>query len=312
MTRVSVILPFFNSERYLAEALESIRRQSFSDFELLLINDGSSDHSADIAQEMASKDSRIVLLHGDHRGGAQCRNDGISMAKGELIAMMDSDDVAEAERLAHQVRFLESNPECCAVGTQAIRIDPDGWAINTWRVPEEHEEIDNSHMRGISGQIIHPSVMMRKSFVQRVGGYRPGVAEDYDLFLRLAEIGRLANLPQALMQYRLHTKSTTLGSAYSVWCSARKALEEAWIRRGRADSPPHCQPAPVQQSEEDLAWCWAREAFASQYFGTARKHAYRLVWKRPSDFKRWVLFAAACAGPVAFRAKCVFPYRLGH
>jgi glycosyltransferase involved in cell wall biosynthesis len=313
MPRVSVIIPVFNSERYLAEAVESILTQTFRDFEVLLLDDGSTDGSVTIAQQLAARDGRVRLINGGHHGVVHWRNVGLNEAKGEYVAMMDSDDVAVAERLARQVEFLDANPECGAVGAQAVRIDPDGDAIDFWRVPESHEEIDASNMREGCSAIINPSVLMRTSTVRAVGGYRAGFdsSEDYDLFLRLAEVARLANLPDVLLRYRLHAKSLTLGHGQTQNLLARKAQEEAWVRRKNPGEPPPRQHFPPCMTAEELIGSWALSAFAARHFKTARKHAFRLVRKRPSEFKRWVLLGAAWLGPVALPLRRVCSYRVG-
>jgi glycosyltransferase involved in cell wall biosynthesis len=313
MPRVSVVIPIFNSERYLPEAIASIRSQRFDDFELILLDDGSADGSVEIARHAAKEDARVICVEGDHRGVVCQRNAGVELAKAEFIAMMDADDIALADRLACQVRHLEDHAECCAVGTAVMRIDEDGMPIDEWHLPEHHEEIDDRHMAGRSGAIINPSVMMRKSAVIKAGGYRPGYdsSEDYDLFLRLAEAGRLANLPQVLLRYRLHAKSLTFARAVFQRQMAREALKEAWLRRKR----PGSLPAPLLElrapSEEELMWEWALSAFAARNFGTARNQARKLLRSHPGELRRWALLGAACLGPLAYQLKRILPYRLG-
>ena len=313
MPRISVIVPIFDSECYLSEAVDSILSQTFEDFELLLFDDGSTDGSSKIAREAAARDSRIIFLRGDHRGYVSWLNTGLEVAKGELIARMDADDFALPDRFERQVEFLERHSECCVVGTQATRIDPDGSPISRWRVPKDHAEIDGQHIQGRPGAIIHPSVMMRKDALSKAGGYRAGYepAEDYDLFLRLAEVGRLANLGEALLKYRLHEKCVTFSRAEAQNCWTRQALADAWMRRGKAGSPPDPVNEHDTPSSEELMWDWALTAFSEQNFKTARKQAFRLLQRRPSELRRWVLLAAASMGPLAAQLKRIVPYRLG-
>ncbi len=313
MPRVSVILPVFNRERYLPQAIQSVLSQSFADFELLLLNDGSDDRSGEIAAQAAKVDSRAVLVEGPRRGVVYQRNLGVKMAKADLIALMDSDDISLSDRLASQVRFMEGRPECVALGTQALRVDEDGLPINDWRVPESHEQIDAAHMNGESGMIINPTAMIRKRAILQAGGYRDGfynAAEDYDLFLRLGEIGRLANLPQVLLRYRLHVESLTWARAEQQRLMVRRALQDAWDRR----KLPPPMPPPFGEmrapSEEELIWEWARFAFCARNFRTTRKQALKLLRRHPADLRRWLLFCAACCGPVASQFKRTFPYYL--
>jgi glycosyltransferase involved in cell wall biosynthesis len=313
MPRISVVLPIFNSERYLSEAVDSILAQTFEDFELLLFDDGSTDGSSKIAQEAAARDTRVILVRGDHRGYVSWLNTGVEMAKAEFIARMDADDIASHDRFERQVEFLEKHPECCVVGTRAIRIDPDGSPISPWRVPEDHVEIDGRHIQGRPGAIIHPSVMMRKRALSGVGGYRAQYepAEDYDLFLRLAEVGRVANLGEPLLRYRIHEKCVTFARAEAQSRWTRQALADAWVRRGKTGSPPAPLNDHKTPSTEELMWSWALTAFSERNFLTARKQAFRLLQRRPSELRRWVLFAAACLGPLAFRLRRFCSYRVG-
>ena len=313
MPRITVLLPIYNAERFLAEAIRSVLCQTFDDFELLLLDDGSSDGSADIAHDAAAKDSRIVVVDGTHQGYVYWLNTGLNMARGELIARMDADDICLQSRFAKQVRFLDAHPECCVVGTQAIRIDSEGATINRWLVPERHDDIDELFMRGRTGMIIHPSAMLRRAPLLQVGGYRSGfeLAEDYDLFLRLAEVGQLANLPDVLLQYRVHLKCVSLTYTEAQSRRARQALKEAWTRRNKTGPLPPESHDPRTASEEELVWSWALASFAARNFHTARKHALKLLRRRPLELRRWALLGGTCLGPLAKQIMRVCPYRVG-
>ncbi len=314
MPRVSVLLPVFNGERYLAQAIDSILKQTFRDFELLVLDDGSVDGSLAIAREAAAKDARIRVVAGEHRGLVDGLNSAVTIANGELIARMDADDISSPDRLVKQVRYLDAHPECCAVGCPAMRIDPDGLAISPWPVPESHAEIDAQHMSGLGGGILQPTVMMRKSSFLQIGGYRAEFkygAEDYDLFLRMAEIGRLANLPEILLQYRLHFKSVTVTRHAEQLPAARRALEDAKSRRRITEPLPYRHYDIGSGSEDELMWTWSRAAFAGRNFRTARKYATRLLLRHPGELRTWILFGAACLGPLAFTAKRFLSFRLG-
>jgi glycosyltransferase involved in cell wall biosynthesis len=266
-----------------------------------------------IALAAAAKDCRVRPVSGEHRGYVRWLNDGLKMAHGELIARMDADDIALPQRLARQVAFLDAQPQCCVVGSRAIRIDADGSPINLCHVPEDHEQIDGQHMRSQSGAMLHPSVMMRRSALVQLGGYRPEFepAEDYDLFLRLAEIGQVANLPEVLLHYRVHDRCVTFSRAAQQARCTRGALEDAWIRRGRTGPLPPSHHDSRQPSHDELLWSWTRQAFAASNFRTARKHALRLVRRRPIELRRWALFAGACLGPLAVLVRRVCSYRVG-
>jgi glycosyltransferase involved in cell wall biosynthesis len=314
MPRVSVVLPVYNAERYLAEALNSVLLQTFRDFELLVLDDGSLDRSMALAQALASKDRRVKIFGGAHRGLTYLLNKGIEIAEGEFVARMDGDDICERDRFEEQVRIFDAHPEYCAVGSQATRIDPDGSPIDCWRVPEKHDEIDNHHMQGLGGGMIHPSVMMRKNTLVEIGGYSGNfeAAEDFDLFLRLAEVGRLFNSSRVLLKYRLHAKSVTLSRVTIQTESTQAALKAAWKRRGKKEPLPSEPPRPRTPTADELMWSWALNAFAAKNFATARKQAFRLLKKRPLEFRRWILFFATSLGPVSKFLMTLFPFRMGN
>ena len=313
MPRVSVLIPVYNCERYLQQALESILRQTMADFEVLVLDDGSSDRSVEIAKAIAVRDQRVIVAEGGHCGVVAQRNRGIALARADLVAMMDADDIASPDRLAVEVAFLEKHPEVCAVGAQVLRIDSDGLPIDFWKLPERHEDIDEAHIEGRPGAIVNPTVMMRRDVVQQIGGYRANYdsAEDYDLFLRLGEVGRLANVRGVLLRYRLHLKSLTFSRAEYQREMARKALEEAWLRRKRAGTVPTGVLKIRTPSEEELMWDWARSAFAARNFHTARNHSLRLLRRRPMQWRRWVLFGAAALGPLGWKLRQLFSFRIG-
>ena len=126
---VSICMPVYNTKRYVAEAVESILAQTFGDFEFIIIDDGSTDGSRAILERYAKQDDRIRLISRPNTGIVGARNEALGLARGELIAVMDSDDVALPERFEVQVAYLREHPECVVVGSRALIIDPDGCAL---------------------------------------------------------------------------------------------------------------------------------------------------------------------------------------
>jgi GT2 family glycosyltransferase len=234
--RVSVVLPVYNGERFLAEALDSILAQSFADFELIALDDGSHDGSGEILDRVARTDSRVTVLHQTNGGVIAALNGGLALARGEFIARMDADDVAHPERFARQVAFLDAHPEIAVIGCAVRLIDESGKPIRDVAYPDTPEAV--AEFLEIGAPLAHPSVMMRRDAVLAVGGYRAAYrhAEDYDLWLRMAQRYRLANLPDRLLFYRQHPAK--LSSVYAVEqrLAASIALLAARCRRaGRPD-----------------------------------------------------------------------------
>ena len=201
---ISVAMSVYNNAPFLAEAIESILAQSFGDFEFLIVNDGSSDGSAEIIDSFAARDSRVRPIHQENRGLVASLNRLIAEARAPLIARMDGDDVSHPERFARQVDFLARNPDYGVVGAWATSIDEQGRNCDTGGLdqPTDHDGfLDAMKDKAL---MCHPSVMMRTEVVRSAGGYRAAFrhCEDYDLWLRLAEHTRLCSLPERLILYR--------------------------------------------------------------------------------------------------------------
>jgi glycosyltransferase involved in cell wall biosynthesis len=295
--RISVVMAVFNAERYLTDAIESILHQSFRDFEFVIIDDGSTDESGKILRAFAQLDSRIRLFSEERRGLTRCLNRGIALAQGQYLARMDADDVALPGRFQAQVDYLDANPEVLAVGGQARLVSPEGWPLCQWTVPTGHEEIDATHIAGLAGQLVHPTSMMRLDAVRRIGGFNEqwAYAQDYDLWLRLAEIGRLSNLRETVLNYRLHFSSVTFTMRRSQCESVAGIAKSARARRGL---PPLVPSLDLQSGEgrvgataRDSRERWYRMAIWGQEFSTATRIVCQLIQERPLCVSPWLGFA---------------------
>ena len=213
MPLVSVVMPVYNGERFLPEAINSIITQTFSDFEFIIVDDGSSDGSAAIIQAYDERDARVSFVQlAENVGEAGARNAGIAVAKGDFIAAMDCDDISLPDRLQNQVDFLEANPEIGGVGVGAAVVNEDLTPRFTYTLPTCHPFILLSMMVGGSA-LLYASIMVRRTFFESSGGYDPriGFGLDFELFMRLIwDKGiRYANLPTLLYLYRRHEASTS-------------------------------------------------------------------------------------------------------
>ena len=202
-------MPVFNADEYVEEAISSVREQTLTDWELVAVDDGSDDKSRAILERLAGKDARIRVLTGEvNEGIAAALNKGWRAARSEYIARLDADDVALPERLSQQVAFLDANVSVVAVGGAAIRIDANGRELATVAYPTDSSTIRATLLR--QNCLAHPSVTLRRSALEEVGGYRFDHIEDYDLWLRLSERHDLANLPDPMILYRLHAKQVSV------------------------------------------------------------------------------------------------------
>jgi cellulose synthase/poly-beta-1,6-N-acetylglucosamine synthase-like glycosyltransferase len=196
-------MPVRNGGDYLARAVDSILTQTFADFEFVIVDDGSTDATPERLRRYQAADSRIRVLSQNQAGLVASLNRGCAHAGAEYIARMDADDIAFPERFARQVEFLDRHPEVALVGSAVVRIDAAGRELTRNVCPTSHAEIVAALRRYTC--FTHPSVMLRATALAAAGGYRYAYApaEDYDLWLRLSERYKLANLPEPLLYYRV-------------------------------------------------------------------------------------------------------------
>ncbi|MBI2552394.1 glycosyltransferase [Candidatus Uhrbacteria bacterium] len=221
---VSVLLPVYNGEKFIAEAVQSMLEQTYRDFELIVIDDGSTDRTAAILDQF--HDTRILRLRNpENLGLVRSLNLAAQKAQGKYLARMDADDVSHPARLEKQVKFFELNPEVGVVGTAVRQTDARGRALSTLVYPETHELIFWRFFFGLALQ--HPTVMLRADLFNAVHGYNEEFpcAQDTELWSRLLERTKFANLPEVLHYRRMHGKS--VGSAHY----AAQRRYDAEIRR---------------------------------------------------------------------------------
>jgi glycosyltransferase involved in cell wall biosynthesis len=293
--RVSVAMPVYNAGRYLAQAVESILSQTLADFEFIIIDDGSTDDSRALLERYAAADPRIRLISRPNTGYCIALREALLLARAGYFARMDADDISLPKRLELQANFLDVNPACLAVGCRVVIIDPDGEELGEVHRFESHEAIDQHHLTGAGGAVItHPSAMFRTESVRAVGGYRADrePAEDLDLFLRLAETGKLAKLPDVLLKYRVHLNSVGHSRRAEQMRTILRVVNEARVRRGmpRVDSSlqEFVEPHPSVHYLN-----WASGALKYGNTRTARKHAITALQFAPFSKHGWYLIAGS-------------------
>ncbi|MFN8379622.1 MAG: glycosyltransferase family 2 protein [Anaerolineae bacterium] len=202
LPRISVVMPVYNGGSYLAAAVESILQQTYRDFELIALDDGSTDGSSTLLDEYAQRDPRIRVIHQTNRGLVPTLNHGLELATGEYIARMDADDISAPTRFEKQVAYLDSHPDVGVVGTWLTVIDKLGTPLYVMKMPVTNASIRWSLLK--NNCIGHSTAMMRQSLFRTIGGYDKAAlhAEDYDLWLRAAQEVHLANLAETLLMYR--------------------------------------------------------------------------------------------------------------
>jgi len=209
----------YNAERYIKATIKSVLTQTFSNWELIIINDGSKDNTLEIIQKF--KDERIKIITQRNMGPSNARNNGIKSSKSNIIAILDSDDICYPERLQIQYDYMNRNQNCIAVGSNADIIDQNGNYIYTTNVPLVSEEVK----KGLpyKSPLIHPSSMFRKEYFLKAGMYpNIRIAQDLFLFKNMASFGEFGNIKRPLIKYRLSPSASTRRNKKTI-----KALQDA-------------------------------------------------------------------------------------
>ncbi len=299
---VSVLIPVYNGASYLRKAIDSILHQTYKNFELLITDDGSTDQSPIILQAYTKLDQRIQVISRENRGLTPTLNEMIWRSRGEFIAILEQDDIALPERLAQQVEFLRVHPDVvCISGAQEL-IDEAGRFLTCLQLPENDQDIQSLALAG-HGSMAHPGVMIRRTALVTIGGYDETMtlAHDLDLWLRLGEIGKLANLRNPVMQYRLHNKSLSERYCMKQRREAKLACEKAWKRRGitgHFEATEPWRPGPDRTSRLFFTLKYGWWAFNSRQRGTAIHYGLRAITINPFKLESWKLLIAAIVKPL--------------
>ena len=259
MPTVSVVLPVYKAERFLGQCLDSLWTQTYKDFEVLVVEDPSSDGTAAVLKKQ--KDPRLrVIRNSTRKGLVFCMNQGIAEAKGKYIARQDSDDVSLPERFQVQLDFLKANPCVGMLGTAYKLVDKNGRTVLNGQ-PETHAHILQEILPKYN-QFAHGSLMMPKDMLQAIGCYRDiKYAEDYDMFMRMSERFPVINLPQPLYMWRFSLTSTSV-SKVEPMIMATPALQELSRQRKQFGKDaldhglplPNVDPLPRQFIRESFMW----------------------------------------------------------
>ncbi|MEZ6093584.1 MAG: glycosyltransferase family 2 protein [Pirellulaceae bacterium] len=286
MPKISVVMACYNGMPYLPDSIDSIVNQSFTDWELIVVNDGSTDSSADYLQKRAEADSRIRVEHQTNQGQQAAANRGIELAEAELIARMDADDISALDRLEKQIAFMDANPEVGILGGQITRMGRSKSGLPS-NLPVAHNEIVTGLLHN-HHTFCNGTCVFRKHLFEEIGGYwKHDIAEDWDMFLRMAEVSRISNLPDVLLSCRLHTSSINgrriveaqLFNEFAAHLARLRARGAKEITFEEFHSQHRCQRWPASWSFylDSLSIGQYREAVAEIYNGSPMKGYSRLA-----------------------------------
>jgi len=205
---ISVVLPVYNGAKFIANAIESILDQTYENFELIVINDGSKDNTLEILNSYAVKDDRIKIVSRQNKGLIETLNEGFSLAKGKYIARQDDDDISHPQRFEKQIAFMEKNEDYALCGTFYNVVTEDGEFIRKHFLPSSNENIQKYLFDSCFG---HGSVMIRKEMIQDMVWYNKDSlhVEDYDFFIRIAKKHKVYNIPEYLYDWCFRGESVS-------------------------------------------------------------------------------------------------------
>jgi GT2 family glycosyltransferase len=285
---ISVLMPVYNAGRFLAPAVESVLAQTFSDFELIAIDDGSSDDSGKVLAAFAARDTRIRVFGQENRGIIATLNRALELARAPLVARMDADDLSRPDRFAKQVGYLGEHPEIAVLSGAMDLIDASGTYVRTDMFPTAPDEVRNELQR--RNCVAHPAVMARTEVLRAAGRYRNTAlyAEDYDLWLRISERNQIANLSDVLLSYRVHPVQATTRNLIAVELAALAARGAARLRRSGKPDPLAATelrlPLDYRATQRMLADAVPRPEFALAFFravlGRATEHGSIAEWSK--------------------------------
>jgi glycosyltransferase involved in cell wall biosynthesis len=216
----------YNDEKHIAAALDSILSQTYRGFELLVVNDGSSDGTAAILLEYASKDVRVRVVDCDKNAGlASALNRGLRQTSADLVARMDADDIALPDRLERQIQYLEAHPEIDVLGTFCEDIDDLG--NRTGRIRRMPVGAERNADLVWTNPVIHPTIMFRRDRIMHLGGYNASLRrrQDYDLWFRVVAAGmKIDNIPEVLLLYRETADTYRRNGPRAMWEQAKIGL----------------------------------------------------------------------------------------
>jgi len=237
---VDVVVPVFNGAVTITDAIESLQHQTFTNFRIIVVDDGSTDETPEVLAALRARDSRITVLTQPNGGIVDALNAGLRLCQAEFVARQDADDISDPFRLAVELEYLRSHPDCIAVSGAVKHIDEQGRFLGTVQRFPQPDRADPRWAPSREPYLMHPFLMVRRADLQAIGGYRyVHYSEDTDLYWRLQERGAMQNLDTPLGKYRVHTRSISSASIINgrIMASSSQLAGLSALRRrtGRAD-----------------------------------------------------------------------------
>lgn len=310
---VSVVVSVYNDERFLAQALGSILSQTGITLELIVVNDGSTDQSLQIIEELAVADARLRVINQPNSGLTAALIRGCAEARGKYIARQDADDISSPERLTRQHSLLESNASLSFVSCWSNVIGLRNEIVMTHKRPSGPKAAKDLFVAGREGPPGHGSVMFRRSSYEKVGGYRPEFyfAQDNDLWFRLIEVGDLDYVPEVLYSYRISPDSIS-GARHAIKLEYAQLVDDCRAARARGESETELLKVGHELRSRSSEQTPSSQADTNYFLGrnlilTSPGNAIPYLWAslriRPWHLKTWTcLTCALLLLPLPFRS----------
>ena len=276
---IDVLVTVYNGERFLAQTIESVISQSFSNWRLIIVDDLSTDRTPQIIKHYAEIDTRIISLKGEHKGVAAAANIGLKAVTAPLVARLDADDVCLPSRLQVQYDFLNANSDITAVGSNVYLIDENNKRLRRRTAARGWRNIEN--ILKTRNCMCHPSSMIRTAALKQIKGYREKFKNslDYDLWLRLSEIGRIENVSQDLLLYRRHSEQiSSNNNAHRQTIYSVAAVTDYFLRKYQRNNNDQTQidernPKDIAEKLSSLYKCLV----SPDDIASLNRHAIRLL-----------------------------------
>jgi glycosyltransferase involved in cell wall biosynthesis len=210
---ITVVMPTYNASAFISQAVESILNQTFKDFELIIVDDGSTDNTLQILENYANQDKRIHVIQAQHGGPSRARNLAIEASQYPWIAIMDADDIALPHRLDTQIKLAQAKPHVVGWGAAVHHINACNEILSVGPLgPKTEKEFYQMRQAGHVVNLNHPTALLKKDVILKVGGYNPEflAAQDLELLDRMASYGPILAIPEPLVLYRVHSQSISM------------------------------------------------------------------------------------------------------
>jgi Glycosyl transferase family 2 len=302
---ITVVIPAYNLQNYVGDAIDSAAKQSYSgQLSIIVLDDGSSDQTLHVAQSVAGRYPNVSVLSQPNQGRVGARNRLLELAQTELVAWIDGDDMAPPTWVEQQYQLMCTHPDSVAVSGQGYAMTARALPIGPIPRPLTPDEISSRHINGQSNAFFQSCTLVKKSAVVAAGAYRPTypAAEDYDLWLRLAERGTLRNHQQCHLYYRVHPTSANATVGVQQRQQGFESCNEARLSQGLEVLPRQAeQPIPPQKKDEwNRSVFWINIALKAGNPWTAKGMIVAALIRHPRSLLLWILLAVAMADSLLF------------